>query len=406
MSRTRLITLRVAWAAVALAVSGIWAQAFVSGFSPLADICRVDAQCSSYQLDVPAATMLTDHGIPVALYAPFTAAVVVVAWLTWYGIGAVILWRRSLDPGAYVTALFLAVFPLLFASFWAASAAESSLAAAAALLSLPPFLLLFPSGRFVPRWSWAVLIVIGALVVLRGLLPWHSKLGGGFVVPVMLFAVGTQIYRFRSVSSWSERQQTKWAILGMLVAVVGLLVSLEAIKAGKIPSSSLYSDFADVIVAVVTSAIPISLGVAVLRNRLWDIDRVISRALAYTTLSLLLAGLYIGGVIGFQRLFQTFAGHSSAIAIALSTLIIAALVGPLRHRVQAIIDRRFYRAKYDGSRTIAAFSQRLRDEVNLAQLSQDMTAVVRETLRPEHVSLWLRDPAAEEVLTADGRSGG
>ena len=141
--------------------------------------------------------------------------------------------------------------------------------------------------------------------------------------------------------------------------------------------------------------VPLSVAVAILRYRLYDIDLLINRALVYGTLTGILALIYVGGVISLQSIFRTMTGQDSDMAIVASTLAIAGLFQPLRRRIQAVIDRRFYRRKYDTQRTLAAFAATLRDETDLERISADLLGVVEETMQPEHVSLWLRPPKPE-----------
>jgi len=142
-------------------------------------------------------------------------------------------------------------------------------------------------------------------------------------------------------------------------------------------------------------ALPISIGIAVLRSRLFDIDIIINRTLVYGSLTLMLAGVYFAGVVGTQYVFRAVTGQERLpqLAVVVSTLAIAALFDPLRRRLQSFIDRRFYRSKYDAAKTLEAFSSKLRNETDLISLSDDLVAVVTETMRPAHASLWLHPSA-------------
>jgi hypothetical protein len=142
--------------------------------------------------------------------------------------------------------------------------------------------------------------------------------------------------------------------------------------------------------ALVIAGVPVATGIAILRYRLYDIDRIINRALVYGALTATLVLVYFGSVVGLQYVFRALTGGDSTLAVVASTLLIAALFNPLRRGVQAFIDRRFYRRKYDAAKTLEAFSVRLREETELDTLSGDVMGVVRETIQPTHVSLWLR----------------
>jgi hypothetical protein len=153
------------------------------------------------------------------------------------------------------------------------------------------------------------------------------------------------------------------------------------------------------------SAIPTATGIAIFKYRLYDIDRIVNRALVYAVLTVSLVLVYLGGVISLQYGFRAFTGGESQLAVVVSTLAIAALFNLLRRRIQAFIDRRFYRRKYDAARTLAAFGARLRDEVDLETLADDMVGVVQDTMQPAHVSLWLRPPshrAGRETTKEEG----
>jgi hypothetical protein len=149
--------------------------------------------------------------------------------------------------------------------------------------------------------------------------------------------------------------------------------------------------------------IPIAIGIAILRYRLYDIDLIINRTLVYGPLTATLVALYFGAVVLLQRLFVALTGQKSTLAVVVSTLLIAALFNLLRHRIQRFIDRRFYRSKYDARKTLEAFSAKLRDETDLAELNEELLAAVRETMQPAHVSLWLRPDTTSKKEDMSGR---
>jgi len=211
---------------------------------------------------------------------------------------------------------------------------------------------------------------------------------------VLLIAVFSIIVRWRRARD-QERQQLKWLVyIGVITAVTTIIGS-----AG--PNLPL-SPYIPVLIGAVGVAgasigIPVAIGIAMLRHRLYDIDRLINRTLVYGTLTVSLGLVYFGLVIGLQSLVRLITGQVSQypFVIVASTLAIAALFQPLRRRIQSVIDRRFYRRKYDAARTVAAFSATLRNEVDLTHLSEQLVAVVEETMQPTHISLWLRPPEHE-----------
>jgi hypothetical protein len=211
-------------------------------------------------------------------------------------------------------------------------------------------------------------------------------------ISLLVSLVNIQVYRYRRVSNPVQRQQTKWVVFGMAVAVLGFAATLVV---GTLPvvadalSGLLTNMIANTALSFFLLLIPISVGLAILRSRLWEIDIIINRSLVYGTLSVALALIYAGSVLALQAILGSFT-EGNQFAIVGSTLVIAVLFQPLRRRIQAVIDRRFYRRKYDAARTLEAFSATLRNEVDLNQLREHLLGVVEETMQPAHVSLWLR----------------
>ena len=203
-------------------------------------------------------------------------------------------------------------------------------------------------------------------------------------LPLTIAALISLVLRFIRAKE-RERQQIKWLTYGTALMAILIIGSVLVINDGNSPIYALIFSFALML-------LPLSIGISILRNQLYDIDRLINRTLVYGILTILLALVYFGLVFGLQALTHLLTGQvsQSPIVIVASTLIIYALFQPLRLRIQRIIDKRFYRSKYDAAKIIANFSSTLRDEVDLNTLTEHLVAVVQETMQPAHVSLWLR----------------
>jgi hypothetical protein len=258
---------------------------------------------------------------------------------------------------------------------------------------------LFPSGRFVPRWTrWLALcwaLFSGSwLFTPFGSPTWPPVLFNGAVLVLWGSFLVAQIYRYAWVSDATERQQTKWVVFGVSVAVAGVLTTIFTVGAAiDLPPEEVGPKMlSKLLMDAFVLLIPLFIGVAVLRSRLFDIDVVINRTLVYGALTAMLATVYFGGVATTQAVIRALTGQEEQpqIAVVASTLLIAALFTPLRRRIQGFIDRRFYRRKYDARKTLEAFSAKLRDETNLEVLNSELGRVVRETMQPVHVLLWLR----------------
>ena len=217
-----------------------------------------------------------------------------------------------------------------------------------------------------------------------------NAVGHAVFLPLVLLAVASVIVRYRRAAG-IQRQQIKWFALGAAAMVLCVVVTVVAVPDENSPLSTIGF-------AIAFAMLPIGAGIGVLRYRLYDIDVIINRALVYGSLTALLAAVYFGSVVGMQHLASAVAGpqaRANPLIIVLSTLLIAALFTPLRRRLQRTIDHRFYRSKYDTTRTLERFATTLRSETDLRALSDHLVGVVDETMRPAHVSLWLRQPARE-----------
>jgi hypothetical protein len=271
--------------------------------------------------------------------------------------------------------------------------------------------LLFPNGRLpTPRWrpfAWLVALVITGGTVAAAFFPEtatrvdsvNSPLGIEVAANV-INPVETMVYVLALTAAVSllvrlvrsrgiERQQVEWfayAIGLLAISTTLAFVVSEALDAEWLGWIS------SVLVIVSIVALPVAMSIAILRYRLYQIDRLINRTLVYGSLTAILALVYFCAIVVLQRILNLFTGHESTLTIVASTLLIAALFTPLRHRIQSFIDRRFYRNKYDARKTLEVFSVRLRNETDLDALHDDLVDVVKETMQPAHVSLWLRPP--------------
>jgi hypothetical protein len=209
-----------------------------------------------------------------------------------------------------------------------------------------------------------------------------------FPVSVVLSAT-SMVVRFRRATG-EARQQIKWFALAAAFAAVGWV----AITFGYGSEEPIVVIGVQLLQLLSFLCIPLAVGIAILRYRLYDIDLLINRTLVYGSLTVLLAATYFGSVVGLQSVFRAITAQGSTLAVVASTLVIAALFNPFRRYLQGFVDRRFYRRKYDAAKTLAAFSARLREEKDLDALREGVVEVARETMQPEHVSLWLRSETA------------
>ena len=374
-----------------------------------------DAQCTTGILSPDALGTLHRLGVSVSAFAIFYAVIfTLIPLVVWVSAGLFLVWRKSDDWMALLVSLFLILFQT--------SVALNGLIPTAVVSSLPlvqiaplwfvlfyffcqglafPVLALFPNGRFVPRWMLWPTIAAAILNTLGGFIPSDTPIGAiGFPLLLVLFAclAGSMIYRYVRGATLLERQQIKWLAFGIVADLIlnwiGPVV-LSRLFPQAFGTGSLGSALYQLVWPLTALLIPTSIGIAILRYRLWDIDSLINKALVYGLLTGILGALYAGLIIGLESLVGLFSGTAAQnpVVLVISTLAIATLFLPTRRRIQSIIDRRFYRQKYDAEQTLAAFSAALRQETDLEQIREHLLAIVQETMQPAHVSLWLRSPS-------------
>lgn len=378
-------------------------------YMQLQTVCQTTS-CAVGQLTPATVQALHGVGISVDGYALFRLSNIIVSALFGFFVAGVLVWRKSNEWMALLVALVLVMLGVVestntvatSASFWRFPAQFVG------FLSYPTYFLVFmvfPDGRFVPRWTRWLFIAFVALSLWYNFFPdifnghgnfWLNLFGTLLFIGLASSMPAIQIYRYWRVSTPLQRQQTKWVVFACVIGfVLGFLPYILTLIVPPLnqpgsPYQVLFNP--DAGGTPLDILLPISFGIAILRYRLWDIDVLINRTLVYGTLTATLALLYFGLVFSLQFLLRGLINQDSTIAIVASTLVIAALFQPLRHRLQKVIDRRFYRRKYNATKTLTVFSAALRHEVNLEQLREELIAVVEETMQPTHVSLWLRKP--------------
>ena len=403
IGRLRARWVQLAWCGLVTCL--IWLLIFQAraAFAGVHALCRGE-DCEAPQLTAPEMHLLHSMGISLDAYGIYTAALIVGFACVYITIAGIIIWRQPSDRMAVITAFTLALFgalvfdapsspqPGLPTALWAPEDVLSTIVGGYAMIA---FLLLFPSGRLIHRWPltmilpWALCQAAEALSRHAPVPPPPSSVSGA----TWLFMLGTVVLllidRYRNHSDTVERQQTKWAISGFIVAAAGMCAfALYPLSA--MTGNGFLGLIAFPATQIAGLVIPLAIAIAILRYHLWDIDVLINRTLVYGSLTVCLVCVYLGCVLGLQALSRLMTGQNSDVTIAISTLAIAALFTPLRRRLQIAIDHRFYRRRYDAARTIATFQIRLRDEVDLSQLSGDLMSVVEETMQPAQVFLWLR----------------
>jgi hypothetical protein len=343
------------------------------------------------------------RGMDLRTYAIYTIALTLVSTLVFFGVAALILWKAQGDWFRWFTAFILFFVPggSLF-TFTVASQIGFRYVSAGSVL-WPLFLLylyLFPNGKAEPRWTrWpmgaiaVVHLLVQAAFLYPGALPPAVLASFPNIASLVVFAgfpliLFSQVYRYLRISNRVERAQTKWVLAGLALIVLSLLVL--PLVTGNLDVMDDTEGYLGDLDSLLLLLIPITIGISVLRYRLFDIDVILRKTLIYAVLTGLLALVYFGGVTLLQSLLSAVSQQQSAIGIVISTLAIAALFNPLRKRVQELIDRRFYRKKYEAERILASFAAYARDELDIERLARALMGAVEESMQPESLSISLK----------------
>ncbi|MFQ5857947.1 MAG: hypothetical protein ACE5LU_20265 [Anaerolineae bacterium] len=409
----RLTTARAVWIALVVLALATWFASVPPSFDELRVPCTGE-ECDLLAITPQEANMLGEVGLSMEFYAGYQVGIQIFNVAIYTLLAGVIFWRRSDDRlGLFVSLTLVVIATHFFSSvpFALVKAYPSltlllGLLGSLAMASFVLLLFLFPDGRFVPRWTRLLAIILGVYLVIASFLTggdpdlmYYTPGLLSLALKLLLFGslgvgVFAQVYRYRRVSGSVQRQQTKWVVFGLCALVLMILIFAIAVEFFPPPPgpARLYVNFGGMgVVYLLGSLFPLSLTIAILRYRLWDIDVLINRTMVYGALTGALALVYFGTVVVLQGLFRALTGQESQLAVVASTLAIAGLFLPLRRRIQEAIDRRFYRRKYDAEKVLAEFAEFARDEVDLDKLTDELLRVIDETMQPEFVSLWLRD---------------
>ena len=398
----RLLLIWILWAAIASFALLVYATSLPAYSARLHTLCT-NGVCVPGQLSPARAQMLQHMGISLSLYAALAIGLNIVTSLLWLAIAMVLFLRKSHDWMALLVALTLVLVSATVPPDQSAPLWQWPLRCVDFLAVVLLFLVfsLFPNGRFVPGWMRWLPVVYGAMNALDFFPNLLFDLPGWLNLLYLFLLFGcigmlgvAQVYRYKHMSTAIERQQIKWVVFSCAAVISGefMLWLVTLIFPSLWQVGSLYDLYFNPASILLILLIPLSLGIAILRYRLWNIDVLINRTLVYGILTASLAGVYVSLVIALQFLLRGLFSQTNDVALVASTLAVAALFQPLRRRIQHGIDRRFYRSKYDATHTLADFSARLRlrEDIDLTSLTHDLLAIVEKTMQPAHVSLWLR----------------
>ncbi|HLJ82277.1 MAG TPA: hypothetical protein VKT52_12370 [Ktedonobacterales bacterium] len=396
----RLAAARGVWIVLVLGAAALYVAAVPARYSQLLTPCAAGMCVPGQAVSGTLPTLGSYAGALVALDIVFALAYIAMALL--------IFWRRSADGAALFVSLTLVLWGLTFTGTmnalpqvhpaWFLPVASARFLGAA-LITV--FFYVFPDGHFVPGWArWLAFVWVFSQLP-KYFRPdsflnpdlWPAWLYVCVSAGFLAVMVAVQVYRYRWVSHAPQRRQTKWVVLGIALSLTAyLVVLLLGYVTAPQPGSTAYVLYTGTLNATLL-LIPLSIGIAVLRDRLYDIDFLINRSLVYGILTGVLVALYAGSVFLLGGLARALTGQqNSSLAIVVSTLGVAAVFQPLRGRIHRGIDRRFFRRRFNAARVLAAFSEVLYREVDMARLSEQLVGVVERTMEPAHISLVLLPP--------------
>lgn len=404
----------IVWLVIALSFAAFFLIDTQLDYSQLQQACS-GPDCNWLALSPAETAVLNAWGFSTLFYAQAMVITALIAVLVYWIIGILIYWRQSMTVMGWTISLSLFVIPInMIADTDNVVANYPELVIAIVFLNIIgsiiffAFFLLFPNGQFVPRWSIITLVtlaMIDPIIQLAFNEVIFPELSDATLWPIIfaffliqiVFILIFQFYRYLRVSTPAERLQTKWVIFGFIVLLLGfpLWFSLYGDFLTIAPGAPrlLASGLGWIVMMLMTITLPVTIAISIMRFKLWNIDRIIRGSLMYALLTGTLLLIFFGSVVTLQSLTSGLLGEEqSQLIIVLSTLLVAALLNPARRRIQALIDRRFYRQKYDAQLAVSRFSATLSNDVeDIGEIENLLQQVLDETIQPASAVLWLRE---------------
>jgi serine phosphatase RsbU (regulator of sigma subunit)/anti-sigma regulatory factor (Ser/Thr protein kinase) len=424
-----LILIRLGWVALFLFALYVVFATIPESYDRATTICT-PPDCADDQVTQAGMDSLSNLGLSLSFFAWYTIIISVIFALVYVGLAALIFWRRSDDPMAVYVSVTLVLFGTSITDRIIATSGGNivyevlvALMPALAWIAFANLLYLFPDGRFVPRWTMALAAIWLSMIILPLTLnrfvsgwvytvinidEWHPLVQLTLLFVLFGGGIYAQIYRYRNTSNPVQRQQTKWVVYGLVVLASAVLLVSElpnAVAPELGANGTLLGLLIDAVGLLFLIFMAATFAIAILRYRLWDIDLVIRRTLVYALLSGILALVYFGCILLFEAIRPPLWQERSDLESVIATLVIVALIAPLRWRIQQWIDRRFYRQKYDAEQVLTSLTTQLQREVEMPHLRAALLAAVTETWQPVHGSLWLAaEPDRPASLNGDAPS--